>query len=360
MTREQRNVVRALSLLAALLAIVLGVRAGAPAWSWVAGALVLLLAPGPVAERLFVRNRRIAAEAAAQRPQQRPEPVREPETRDVREVPLRSSAAEYRFWFSARVRWREVAGAPGLPHADPGGHAVHLVVARAAQLAATTRPDDYPLLQHWLDGELGAMREDESGRVEVWASEVRVALADSDAERLRKLADAHKDELLWERERESERNKRTYLEQEVLKTPGNALVWWLVRNDYRVDEAVARIDDFRRISAAAADTGAPTPQQLRTQWAEMFPAGTDSAFFAPYSPAAALESNGAEPSGAESGAAGGVSEIAGHVLTAIEGLGGDPARRAELARGLAEVLDEQQHHELAEHLRGHHCARSAS
>lgn len=357
MTREQRSVVRGLSLLAALLAVVLGVQVGAPAWSWAVAALVLLLGPGPVVEVLFARHRRHVRTTPA--PQPRPEPAREPETREVREVPLRSSVPEYRFWFSALVRWREVAGAPGMPHADPGGHAVHLVVGQAAQLAGAIRPDDYPLLQHQLDAALGAVHRDESGRVEVWATDVRVALAGSDAERLRKLAEAHKDELLWQRERDSERNKRTYLEQEVLHNPGSALVWWLVRNDYRVDEAVARIDDFRQLSAAVADDPPPAAHQLRTQWAEMFPAG-ESAFFAPHAPAVALESNGAGANGAGSNSAGGVAELAGHVLTAIEGLGGDPLRRAELARGLAEALDEQQHHELAEHLRAHHCARSAS
>ncbi|MBE9376541.1 hypothetical protein IQ251_18985 [Saccharopolyspora sp. HNM0983] len=392
MTREQRNLLRVLSFLAGLLAVVLGVRAGAPVWSWAVSAVVLLLVPVPVAELLLLRHRRARTDPADRTPQPenrtpqpenrtpQPDPQpKDPETRAVQEIPLRSSADDYRFWFSARVCWRQVPEAPGMPHADPGGRAVHLVVEQAAEQAALTGPDDYPLLQHRLDSLLGAVRHDESGRVEAWAVDVRVALADSDAERLRELTDARKDQLLWERRRESERDKREHLAQDVLKTPGSTLVWWLVHNDYRVDEAVARIDDFRRLAEAAADTGQPSAHQLRTQWAEMFAPGAETSFRAAYSPpAGALEANGTDGTGtngtgtdgaahdgadvgsAGTGGAAGVPESAEDVLAAIERMDGSPAERAELVRALTAVLDERQQHDLADHFRTRHATRAPS
>ncbi|GAB1327795.1 hypothetical protein [Streptomyces sennicomposti] len=89
------------------------------------------------------------------------------------------------------------------------------------------------------------------------AADVTLILAPADRERLTKLADLRKDEQIWEYERQHERNMRRYLGDDVLKTTGSAVVWWLARHENEIEKAVDMIGPLARISAAANDEEVP-------------------------------------------------------------------------------------------------------
>ncbi|WP_246203708.1 hypothetical protein [Streptomyces tailanensis] len=76
-------------------------------------------------------------------------------------------------------------------------------------------------------------------------------------ERLRKLNDLRKDEEIWEYERQHERNKRRYLGDDVLKSAGSAVVWWLARHENEIEKAVDMIGPLAQIAAAANDEEVP-------------------------------------------------------------------------------------------------------
>jgi hypothetical protein len=93
--------------------------------------------------------------------------------------------------------------------------------------------------------------------VNALAADVTLALAPADRERLRKLNDLRKDEEIWEYERQHERNKRRYLGDDVLKSAGSAVVWWLARHENEIEKAVDMIGPLARIAAAANDDEVP-------------------------------------------------------------------------------------------------------
>ncbi|MCI2420263.1 hypothetical protein MOQ72_22730 [Saccharopolyspora sp. K220] len=331
MNREQRGVVQAVSVIAALLWVGLGLRFGWPVWLCIALVIATIVAPWLVIWRY--RRWRAPKRVPPQpvEPAQRPEPPRTNE-RSVSGVSLRSAHPDYRFLFSGKVIWYAQPNAPGLPHADPGGLAVDLILAQAAQFVAEVAPDEGELARHRLTAALGAQRSDPAGQISAWASEVRLELPEADAERIRRLVDARKDAELWERARDHEREKRAYLADDVLKNPGSALVWWLARGDGDVDEAVRQIGNLRRLTAAAHDTRIPDPDFNAPHWIGPVPNGMHSFLLEEF------EFNGSGMGASQ------------HVLAAIEGLAAGE-ERAALSRRLAEVLAAHGHHELAELVR---------
>lgn len=322
MNQDQRTAVKVVSVIGALIWVLLGLRFGWPAWLWVA--LVVLTVAGPWVLSWWLLGRvgrkpapPVEAPAA---PPVAPQPTEQP----VSGAQLRSAHPEYRFSFSGTISWYVKPDAPGLPHANPGGLAVDLVLEQAGELVAETSPEDGELAQHRLNALLGTPRSDKSGHVVAWASDVRLALPDSDAERLRQLAAARKDEELWERKRAHERNKRAYFADDVLQTPGSALVWWLARReDGDLDEAVRQISNLRKLTAAAHDRRIPEPDGDAPNWIHPVHSFVVEEFEV----------------GAEQ-----------HVFAAIERLAsGD--ERAALSHRLAEVLAAHGHRELAQGVR---------
>ncbi|MFG3235955.1 hypothetical protein ACGFZG_29925 [Streptomyces antibioticus] len=178
------------------------------------------------------------------------------ETRVV-DAPLSSAAAGYDFLFSATVWWRPVPG-----HADRSGGAfpalaVSSVVSRASEVVRHEAPDRASFARYVLEGELGVSLQDRSGRVTAMAADVTLTLAPADRERLRKLNDLRKDEEIWEYERQHERNKRRYLGDDVLKSAGSAVVWWLSHHEDEIERAVDMIGPLAQIAAAANDEEVP-------------------------------------------------------------------------------------------------------
>lgn len=66
-----------------------------------------------------------------------------------------------------------------------------------------------------------------------------------------------KDKEVWAREREHEVDKRAYLSNDVLRTTGSAIVWWLARNDTDIAGTVDLIGALARLAAAAKDQDVP-------------------------------------------------------------------------------------------------------
>ncbi|MGX7757774.1 hypothetical protein ACWQ06_03780 [Streptomyces angustmyceticus] len=178
------------------------------------------------------------------------------ETRVV-DAALPSAADGYDFLFSATVWWR-----PALDRAEPSSGAspalaVSSIVSRALEVVQREEPGRASFARHLLEGELGVPLPDRSGRVKALAADVTLALAPADRERLRKLNDLRKDEEIWEYERQHERNKRRYLGDDVLKSAGSAVVWWLARHENEIEKAVDMIGPLARIAAAANDEEVP-------------------------------------------------------------------------------------------------------
>lgn len=185
-------------------------------------------------------------------------PVEQPyrETRVV-DAALPSATKGYDFLFSATVWWRPAAGHAGRPWITSPSLAVSSIVNRAEEVARREEPDRDSFARYLLEGELAVPLPDRSGQVEVLAADVTLTLAPADRDRLRKLSDLRKDEELWEHERQHERNKRRYLGDDVLKSAGSAVVWWLARHENEIEKAVDMIGPLAQIAAAAHDEEVP-------------------------------------------------------------------------------------------------------
>lgn len=178
------------------------------------------------------------------------------ETRVIDSV-LPSAADGYEFLFSATVWWRPVPDHPDRSdHASPA-LAVSSVLSRALEVVQREEPNRASFARYLLEGELSVPLPDRSGRVTAQATDVTLALAPADRERLRKLSDLRKDEEIWEYERQHERNKRRYLGDDVLKSAGSAVVWWLARHEDEIEKAVDMIGPLAQITAAANDEEVP-------------------------------------------------------------------------------------------------------
>ncbi|MFF8098494.1 hypothetical protein ACF07S_01635 [Streptomyces sp. NPDC016640] len=178
------------------------------------------------------------------------------ETRVI-DAALPSAADGYDFLFSATVWWRPVPNHAGRSDGASPALAVSSVVSRALEIVRHEEPGRASFARYLLEGELSAPLPDRSGRVKARAADVTLTLAPADRERLRKLNDLRKDEEVWEYERQHERNKRRYLGDDVLKSAGSAVVWWLARHENEIEKAVGMIGPLAQIAAAANDEEVP-------------------------------------------------------------------------------------------------------
>ncbi|MFF2616441.1 hypothetical protein [Kitasatospora sp. NPDC058046] len=225
-----------LALAAGSVTVVLGLLARWPVWLWAVPATMALLL------------------AVLQASARAPKPAEPPwEKTRVAGVALPSLVPDYDFHFSATVWWRPIPNLTGLVHADPAGLAVETVLERAREVTACEIPGRLDLVQHRLNGVLGTQSQDRSGLVEAMGGRVELRLSEDDRHRLGKLSEVRKTEEVWEHERRHEQSKRAYLGDDVLKSPGSAMVWWLARHDEQIREAVDLIGPLAQLSAAAND-----------------------------------------------------------------------------------------------------------
>ncbi|MGW5989385.1 hypothetical protein ACWFRT_13060 [Streptomyces anulatus] len=185
-------------------------------------------------------------------------PVEQPyQETQVIDAPLPSATDGYDFLFTATVWWKPVLDHAGRSDSASPALAAASVVSRAGEVVRHEEPGRASFAQYLLDGELGILLPDRNERVKAWAADVTLTLAPADRERLRKLNDLRKDEELWECERQHERNKRRYLGNDVLKSAGSAVVWWLARHENEIEKAVHMIGPLAQIAAAANDEEVP-------------------------------------------------------------------------------------------------------
>jgi hypothetical protein len=260
---DQKARLRALSVIAAVIWVVLGLVYQWPVWLWSGLAVVSLLGPSLAAWGIVEWNLRkrprssheLSDEVVEEEPQPMPEPPM-PQQYPVQDVLLRSAHQDYRFVFACTVFWRLLPSAPGLPHPNPGALAADLILVEAANLAASIPPEEESRARYRMMNVLGSARVDRTGHVEAWADGIALSLSEKDVKRLTRLAEVRKDEEVWEHERSYERNVRAYLGDDVLTSPGSAVVWWLAgpRTDEkrRVDEAVEKISNLQKLTSAAA------------------------------------------------------------------------------------------------------------
>ncbi|GAA3753713.1 hypothetical protein [Salinactinospora qingdaonensis] len=173
--------------------------------------------------------------------------------RQLSRVALPSAHEDYDFLFSAMVYWRP----RGSMETGAEGMATSLVLERAGTLALSELPEDYEIARHQIAAEVGQVMWHEEGALEVWAEEICLELDDEDTQRLRQLRDMRKDEEIRNQQREIERNRRAYLKNDVLASPGRAVVWWLARDPERIEETLGHIATLSRLSAAANGTEVP-------------------------------------------------------------------------------------------------------
>ncbi|EPH46222.1 hypothetical protein ABT390_06840 [Streptomyces aurantiacus] len=257
MSSGQKTMTLFVTVILGLIFVIMGLSANWPLWAWPTTAAILLVI---AAVTHNVLSRGADGPAFPSVPEPTPEPFidKRPE-RHVTHVSLPSAAPDYDFSFSATVTWTEMEAPEGAPAIDAGGLAVDAVLQRARVLTERQQPTHSTFVQHLLNGALGTMRLDPSGRVVAMAQNVSLSLSEVDRERLFKLSNVRKDEDVWEHERNYERSKRAYLGDDVLKDTGSAVVWWLSRNDEQVEATVDRIGLLARLSAAANNATVAPP-----------------------------------------------------------------------------------------------------
>ncbi|MEU6995890.1 hypothetical protein ABZ953_35215 [Streptomyces sp. NPDC046465] len=243
---------------AAFIVVMLGIAAllGWPTWMWfpltalVAGALLL---------GMYVGNGRGRASTDEEETQDGTElPVEPPYLEiPVVDVPVSSSLDEYPFVFSAMVRWRTRTDPLATSHGNPGALAVASVLWRVEHYTATEHPRRADSLCHRLEGLLGQPVHEESGVVTAYATEVRLHLRGEDRQHLGELEEHRRSIGSWERQREHERSRREYLGEDVLRSPGSAIVWWLSRHEDEIQRATDLIGPLSCLSAAANDQQIP-------------------------------------------------------------------------------------------------------
>ncbi|GAA2103205.1 hypothetical protein GCM10009801_77980 [Streptomyces albiaxialis] len=255
MSSGHRTLTVFLTVITGLFLTIVGLYAHWPPWAWAtAGAALLvfaLLAGKLTAPRTDPLSRTYGPEPDL------PVPPREHREQRVHDVALSSSVPDYDFLLSATVRWCPVEAHPDAPPISPGGLAVGAVLDWARHITVKLPPHRASFAQHQLEGALGTMRPDPTGRLLVMAENITLTLSEEDSRRLARLSTVRKDEALWEHERKWERSKRAYLGEDVLRNTGSAVVWWLAKNDDQIQKTVDDIGVLAQLTSAANNQNVP-------------------------------------------------------------------------------------------------------
>lgn len=189
----------------------------------------------------------------------------EPGSARVRDTRMASLTEDYEFVFSADVRWRWTDG-PDARLRNPARAAENAIVTAARVEAGKYRAVEADVAHHALAARLGEAVPVHDGLLEVWADDVLLRLPEEDADRLRQLADLRKENNRWEVERSVERTKRAYFADDVFATPGNAVIWDLVRNGANVETTVGRVGSLARLSEAGKGKDLTDLRERLREW----------------------------------------------------------------------------------------------
>ncbi|MFD4241247.1 hypothetical protein ACFWP3_06590 [Streptomyces sp. NPDC058525] len=183
-------------------------------------------------------------------------------------VPVQSAVEDCPFLFSASVWWRPAGRFAPSSHGNPAALAATSVLQRVESVTLTENPGRCTFLERSLEGVLGTPILDGSELVEAFATDIRLVLRPRDREHLEELDGLRKAMGSWESRRQHERNLREYLGEDVLRSPGNAVVWWMARHDDQIERAVDMIAPLTVLSAAANDEEIPEEYRdlFRSRW----------------------------------------------------------------------------------------------
>ncbi|MBT2232303.1 hypothetical protein [Nonomuraea sp. NEAU-A123] len=235
-----------------------GLVAFAPWEIWLSAvALALVVAVGSLYRFVMARRRTTAPIEPSSLYVPPPPPPVEPREQRVDQVPLPSQEDDYDFLFSAVVLWTPVDRLWDDKRVNLAALAMDAILKRAREITEHREPGRASLVAHELGGILGTMQKDPTGHVQAMAESVQVTLSAQDQERLDKLAEVRKDRVVWEHDRKYEQSKREYLEEDVLKDTGSAVVWWLVKNDDQVEKTVNDIGLLSTLASAANNRKLP-------------------------------------------------------------------------------------------------------
>ncbi|WP_371606629.1 hypothetical protein OG725_31745 [Streptomyces sp. NBC_01213] len=257
MTTGHKTTTVFLTILCGLVLTIFGLTEQWPTWAWPSLAVILVAAPGVAFK---IAGRRRGSVPVAFEEHHTAAPIERTE-HNVSRVALPSQWPDYDFLISATVRWYALdASRPGRV-LNPAGLAVESVLDRARVVTEQREPGRVSLVQHELSGALSSLLPDSTGQLHAMAEDVRLILHEHDQERLDSLAGVRKDQAVWEHQRKYEQSKRKYLGEDVLKDTGSAVVWWLAKNDEKVERTVEDLGLLARLTSAANDTD--IPERLR-------------------------------------------------------------------------------------------------
>lgn len=344
-SKDEKNTITAVVGVLALLVVVVGLTLGWPAWVW----LPLAILP-PVGGVVLAKQI-----ASGRRPEPVPEPIAEPDPPPTPEskqvelsgVSLPSAVPDYRFLVSGSVYWRRNSKSPGREHRNLDSVAKDAIISRAGETLLTAQPHEHSTLAERLNVELGTENLVPSGHVYAWGEGFAVTLPEADRDRLQRLADVRKDVEVWEHERNHERNLREYLGDDVLSSPGSAVVWWLARHyqdkDSGVSAAADNIGPLRDLTTAAQETQIPEQSQPG-EWGF----ASDGRW--------AVDGEGFSRSVISDGSGGSVQDRIRSLITCIDGIFADREtdERDLFVDRQARLLDTCQKHEAAAALRAHY------
>ena len=154
------------------------------------------------------------------------------------ESPLPSAVYGLDFHVKMTIHWR-VDLTSGARHNSPRNAAVNDIIQRARGLTERTMLVHHVPLQHQLGDELAAERQVDGTHVWARADGVSLSVAEGDLAVARKHIELLQTSAMRQAERDAERAEMKYLREEVLGDLSSATVWWLTRNGYQVEQAVA-------------------------------------------------------------------------------------------------------------------------
>lgn len=282
MTYEEKTLLGTLAGVLLLAPVLLGTALGWPVWGWLPLALALLTVPVLLGRRILQRRaqQQIRQEMREKQQHNNEDPPAPHPSYEVNGLRVPTVHPEYPLLLSATVHWVPGPGAAGPGPERQRAIAVESVHDRASTVTAETGALDHEITAHRLQAALGTLRQDGEGYLQAWATDVSLSLGEEDAERLRALSEAAKDEELRQRRRDQERGVREYLAEDALKDTATAVVWWLAQGEMtkqHLEETLELVDALDRLSQLAHDSGTGSTQTSSTRrWATSERTGTET------------------------------------------------------------------------------------
>jgi hypothetical protein len=221
--------------------LIVGLTSGWPTWLWCPLIVVLLTLTAMVGGRHHERDQR--------RKLYDPEWAEYP----VSDIPLDSAKVEYKFLFSGTVCWSSIRTDAGISPDYQRELAVREIRARARAVTVAHQPEDHVAVRNDLAFALLtplAVNSGQPDQLQAWATNVALTIPEGDAHKLSELSEQRKKIKNW-------RQVEAYLEQDVLTSPGRAVVWWLAQHPDKVKEAASLIEAQNQLVGVVTTTEVP-------------------------------------------------------------------------------------------------------